>query len=123
MQQNFWNRPNQGFFNIIPTILGEGHEEKNVKEYIKYAEDSDNYIHLRKIEPPSASVCLETLQGSGSGFNSSIKRRFQRNRTSFGAEQIAILERGNNSSIPTFHQYQKIQMNIKIDKNKSILFT
>ena len=83
----------QCFQIIITNIVGAENDDKKYRENIKYAEDANTYTHSNEVEPNSAPICLDNFQGRNSGLTS-IKRRFQRNRTSFGAEQIAILEKG-----------------------------
>ena len=64
------------------------------KERAKYDHGFGKYMYTSGIQRPLI-VKMDTIKKRNTN-STSMKRRFQRNRTSFGTEQIAILERGKN---------------------------
>ena len=70
-----------------------GEHEKEYQIQRKFDETSNRYIEENTLESSEPKVSLTGLKTTGPRLTA-MKRRFQRNRTSFGAEQISILEKG-----------------------------
>ena len=70
-----------------------GEHEKEYQIQRKFDETSNRYIEENTLESSVPKVSLTGLKTTGPRLTA-MKRRFQRNRTSFGAEQISILEKG-----------------------------
>ena len=71
-----------------------GEHEKDYKIQRKFEETPNRYIEENALESSVPVPCsLTGLKTTGPRLTA-MKRRFQRNRTSFGAEQISILEKG-----------------------------
>ena len=78
----------------IQTILDRSNVKATCKERVKYNTGCGKYMYTSAIQRPLI-LKMDTIKKRNTN-STSMKRRFQRNRTSFGTEQIAILERGKN---------------------------
>ena len=82
------------FIHYIHTILDRSNVKATCKERVKYNTGCGKYMYTSAIQRPLI-LKMDTIKKRNTN-STSMKRRFQRNRTSFGTEQIAILERGKN---------------------------
>ena len=78
-------------YNYLMIFYGE--HEKDYQIQRKFEETPNRYIEENTLESSVPKVSLTGLKTTGTRLTA-MKRRFQRNRTSFGAEQISILEKG-----------------------------
>ena len=89
-----WSLINNYTYNIAQDDNDKGVKYKG---HNKTNEESNKYIQEGTVQCISPQiVSSETFNDKKSHPSTSLKRRFQRNRTSFGTEQIAILEKGKS---------------------------
>ena len=80
---------------IHTIFLDRSNVKTTCKERAKYNNGFGKYMYTSAIQRPLI-VKMDAIKKRNTS-STSMKRRFQRNRTSFGTDQIATLERGKNS--------------------------